>query len=262
MASIFELEVNKNAESAYKEKKYSLPLIISMSFTRIFLFLLFQFIFFIVFKMSNVQSPWQQSTYWWPFVVTIANVICVILLNMLLKRENKRYWNFFVFDKKTVLKDSFMSLGLLLLCIPVANIPFILLGNALFGDYMGAVNLFIRPLPIWAAWTAFMIFPLTMLFGELTTYFGYVMPRLEIITRNKWFSLFLPAIMLSFQHAALPLIFDPRFIVWRLFMFLPFAIVIGFVVRWKPKLLPYFLIGHFLLDLTTAFQILSVSIAK
>ena len=35
-----------------------------------------------------------------------------------------------------------------------------------------------RPLPMWAILLGF-LFPITIAFAELPTYFGYVMPRLE-----------------------------------------------------------------------------------
>lgn len=98
-----------------------------------------------------------------------------------------------------------------------------------------------------------------MPFGELTIYFGYVMPRLEVITKKKWIAILLPVMMLSFQHAALPLLFDIRFIVWRLFMFLPFAFIMALIIRWKPKLFPYILIGHFLIDMMNGISILMTS---
>lgn len=262
MKTIFELEVNKNAEIAYEEKKYSLSLIIVLLLSRVILFLIFQFLFFIVFAICNVQSPWQQSANWWPFVVIITNLVCVLLIHILLKREKKSFCDFFIFIKGKVIKDYLMMSGLLIISFPFAYLPNTVLGNILFGNYMEAINLFYRPLPLWAAWTALILFPITMSLGELTTYYGYVMPRLEIITRNKWLSLTLPAIMLSFQHITLPLLFDVRFIIWRLLMFLPFAFIIGLIFKWRPRLFPYILIGHFFIDVMTAVSILLISMSK
>jgi hypothetical protein len=41
--------------------------------------------------------------------------------------------------------------------------------------------LFYRPLPAWALYPGLVVFPLTIVFAELPTYFAYLMPRLLAI---------------------------------------------------------------------------------
>lgn len=60
---------------------------------------------------------------------------------------------------------------------------------------------------------------------------------------------------LAVQHGTLPLIFDGRFIAWRVLMYLPFALSVGLLLRWRPQLLPYPVVVHGLLDMATAFMI-------
>lgn len=260
MSSILEIEVNKNAEKSYSEKKYSLTTVLLMLFSRIIMFALFQCVFYVIFKLFNYEQAWEQSANWWPFSVFFTNIVCVILLDKLLKKEGTRFKDFFIFKKGEILKNSLITLGFLVISLPLSFLPNMLLGSALFGDAQIASDLFFRPLPIGAAWLALFLFPLTMPLGELTTYFGYVMPRLQVISKSKLLATILPALMLSFQHVALPLLFDVRFMTWRLFMFLPFALLIGLLIQWKPKLLPYLLISHFFLDLSTAIFILLAAI--
>lgn len=260
--SIMELQVNQSAQKACVEKKCSLGIVLSALFSRVALFILFQFLLFAGFKMANVSSPWEQSANWWTLNVSAANLVCMLLLHTLLKREGKKFRDFFEFKKGEIIKNYLVMSGILLLCMPVAYLPNILLGNMLFGDYMKAVNMVYRPMPVWAAWLQCFIFPLTMPLGELTLYFGYVMPRLQIITKKKWLALTLPVLMLAFQHAALPLLFDTSFVLWRLLMFVPFALLIGLLIWWKPKLLPYLLVGHILIDIMNAVSILTVSIVS
>lgn len=69
----------------------------------------------------------------------------------------------------------------------------------------------------------------------------------------------LPALMLGFQHLALPLVFDARFITWRALMFVPFAVLVGLVLRWRPRLLPYLAIVHVLMDMSFAAMFLGVA---
>ena len=259
--SMLELEVNRSAQTANGEKKYSLGIILSMLFSRVALFILFQLLLYAVFRIGKIPSPWGLSASFWPLNVAAANLVCVFLLHRLLKREGKSFRDFFEYRKGEFGKLFLTMSAVMLLSFPIVYLPIVVLGNVLFGNQTDAVNLLYRPLPVWAAWVQCIAFPLTMPLGELTVYYGYVMPRLEVITKKKWLSFALPALILSFQHVALPLLFDVRFMVWRLFMFLPFAVLLGLVVRWKPKLFPYILIGHFFIDLMTAVSILTISLA-
>jgi hypothetical protein len=43
-------------------------------------------------------------------------------------------------------------------------------------------------------------------------------------------------------------------------MFIPFALAIGLVLHWRPRLLPYFMIIHWLIDLPVAWMVLSLSL--
>jgi hypothetical protein len=61
----------------------------------------------------------------------------------------------------------------------------------------------------------------------------------------------LAAFFLAAQHMFLPLILDGRFMLWRLGMFLPFALFAGLVIKLRPTLLPYFMIVHALADMST-----------
>lgn len=93
------------------------------------------------------------------------------------------------------------------------------------------------------------------------------------VQQNRWPWLMLPArlvlfafwqmvlamvlasLFLAAQHATLPLLFDGRFILWRLLMFIPFALFVGLLLRWRPQLLPYLAVVHGLLDMATVLMI-------
>jgi len=259
--TVFDLNVNQNAKQAYLETKYTKRQVYGMLVVRLGLFTLIQSLMYLGFMLSQTEQAWVESARWWPLNVALTNVICMFLLDRLLRKENKRFSDFFEFKKGEIAKNFWIMSGLMILAMPIAMIPNLLLANLLYSDYNIAVNLFLRALPAWAAWLSLIVFPLTMPLGELTVYFGYVMPRLEIITGKKSLSFWLPVLLLSLQHCAMPLLFDVRFVLWRAFMFLPFAFFIGLLVRRKPKLLPYILIGHFFIDLMTAISLLMISLA-
>ena len=253
MNQLLDMPVNRKAEAYFKTEKHTASTWM-MLFSRIILFVLFQVGFFALFSLLGISDPWMTAAAYWPFVMILSNAVCAVLLSVLLKREGSRFKYFFAIDKKTWVKDAFSALGLFAVIGALGFLPSPLLGNWFFGDVMIGNRLFIQPLPQWAAVVTLVLFPLSMPFGELTTYFGYVMPRLELSTKNRALAIILPALMLSLQHAALPLLFDlgGLFLLWRALVFLPFAFALAFVIRWRPRLFPYFLIGHFLIDLGTA----------
>jgi hypothetical protein len=119
--------------------------------------------------------------------------------------------------------------------------------------------MFVRPLPVWAAVIGLVIWPITHGLAELPTYFGYAMPRLETRTGHPWLAVSLASFFLAAQHIALPLLLDGRFIAWRMLMFIPFALMVGILLHWRPRLLPYMVIVHILIDAATAAALLSVA---
>jgi len=92
---------------------------------------------------------------------------------------------------------------------------------------------------------------LTIAFAELPTYFGYALPRLTAQLNNGWLAWLLASLGLAVQHCFLPLLFDGRFILWRLGMYLPFALFAGLLLKLRPGLLPYLVIIHGLIDIST-----------
>jgi len=230
-----------------------------MLFFRIGLFVGIQALFALGFFLAGSATAWESSAAWWPFVVIIANLACVFLLVRLFKREDKRFWEIFRIQKKHVKSDLLSILGIVIVMGPIAYIPNIGLGNLLFGDPQESLDLLVRPLPFWAAIVGMILFPLTQGMAEIPTYFSYVMPRFEGHGIPRWLAVSLPALLLGFQHCAIPLLFDIRFFTWRLLMFIPFAFLIGIVMRWRPRLLPYLAIIHVLIDLAFAVMLLNVA---
>ena len=77
------------------------------------------------------------------------------------------------------------------------------------------------------------------------------MPRLAKLLNNGWLAWVLASLFLAFQHSFLPFIFDTRFLLWRAEMYLPFALFAGLLLKLRPGLLPYFVVIHALMDIST-----------
>ena len=141
-----------NNRTISKRAWFMLPL-------RLLLFAGIQVVFAMGFYLFGNKEAWNTSANWWPIVVFIANLVCLLLLVRFYKAEGDSFWNIFKFQKKYVGKDLLAILGFLVVAGPVAFIPNMLLGNLFFGDINNALALFIRPLPMWAVIASILFFP-------------------------------------------------------------------------------------------------------
>jgi len=155
----------------------------------------------------------------------------------------------FRFDKQNWKRDATLFCFLFLLLIPLALAPNYFLSKCFWDDPNIPYRILFQPISNYWAYFLLIAFPVTIAFAELATYFGYIMPRLENVLEKNWLAVFLPVIFLSLQHCCLPLVFDTKFIIYRGLMYLPFALFIGIALRRRPRLLPYFVILHGLMDM-------------
>ncbi len=242
--------------SASQSKNYASWLLL---FGRTGLFLLFQLLFSLGFYALGKSQAWDLGAAWWPFGVFLANVICILGMIALFNAEGKSYWDIFRIRRENVKSDLISLIIPLVITGPIAFLPNILLAGWLFGDAQVALNLLVRPLPLWAAISALVLFPVTQGFAELPLYFLGVMPRLKAQGKPGWLSVSLPALILGLQHIAIPFIPDLRFIAWRGLMFIPFAFLVGIVLHRRPRLLPYIAILHVLMDISFAVMLLNAA---
>ena len=221
-----------------------------MLISRSVLFMLFQGLIALIFAASGYGSAWDESARWWALIASLANFASLYLLVRLYRAEGKRYFDILRCSRAAWRTDLLWFIGFSVIGMPIAAAPREPLAAAIFGDAMTATSMMFRPLPAWAFVLSF-LFPLTIWFAELPTYFGYAMPRLEAQLKNGWLAWLIASFFLAAQHMFLPLILDGGYLLWRLGMFLPFALFTGLALKVRPTLLPYFVIVHALMDVTT-----------
>ena len=228
-----------------------------MLLSRSALFLFFQALIALILFSAGTKPAWNESARWWTFVVSLANFVSLYLLVRLFKAENKNFWDILRFSRETWKTDSLWLVGFGFIGLPIAAAPRVPLAAALFGDAMIPTNMMFQPLPAWAFVLSF-AFPLTIWFSELPTYFGYCLPRLEAQLKNGWIAWILASLGLAAQHMFLPFILNGGYLLWRFGMFLPFALFTGLALKLRPTLLPYFVIVHALMDVTTVLVYLMI----
>jgi hypothetical protein len=220
--------------------------------SRLTLFLLFQSL------GALILNSWGTSQKYWLVTSTLTNVVSIILLYILFKREKVRYINLFRFNRALFRKDILIFIGLAIIIGPIAFFPNILLSNWFWGSEEVPFNMMFQPIESWLTYILLLAFPITITFAELATYFGYIMPRLEKQLNSKWLSILLPVFFLSIQHCTLPFIPDIKFIIYRGLVFLPFSLLLGISIRYRPTLFPYFAILHGIMDFGAAIMFITI----
>ncbi len=246
------IEIQKRA--AAQKIPWARPVL--MLFSRLVLFAAWQGVVAMVFALQGNPDPWGASVAWWPLTVTLTNLVSIDLLRHLANAEGLRLRDLYRVEHHSFWRELLISIAALVITAPLSMLPNNLLGNLLFGDVAQTVPVMFRPLPVAAVYGLMLVLVITQPFAELPTYFSYAMPRLAVLTGKGWAAVLAAAFMLGAQHMAFPLIFDGRFILWRLLMFIPLALWIGFVIYKRPRLLPYLMVGHALLDFTLLFMLL------
>lgn len=219
-----------------------------MLFSRSILFIVAQSLIAAFFIFTGTNAAWNEAARWWIFFPIFANLGSIVLLVYVFRTEGKRYLDILRFNRATIKTDLLWFFGSGLIGFPIAAAPMNILGSAIFSDSMTPIHMLFRPLPTWALVVG-LLFPATMAFAEMPTYFGYSMPRL-FNGKYGWLAYCIASLILSLQHIFLPLIPDWSYILWRGLMYLPFAFYAGLMVKLRPNLLPYFAIVHALMDVS------------
>ncbi len=221
-----------------------------MLISRSALFLIFQALIALVIALTGQSASWSESVQWWPFLPILTNIVCIVLLVYLFRAEGKRFIDLFRIQRSTVKTDLIWFFGSAIIGLPLAAAPIYILADLIFGDRMVPIQMMFIPLPTWAMVVS-ILFPVTIAFAELPTYFGYSMPRIANQIKNGWGAWLVASLFLALQHGFLPFIPDWRFFMWRVLMYLPFALFVGLLLKLRPSLMPYFVIVHVLMDFST-----------
>lgn len=202
----------------------------------------------IIYKLAESNSAIADSSAWWLWFVTIANIICITLMVYFGRMEGVRLREIYFINRSTWKGDLLWFLLAIAGIAVVALLPGTLISYMLWGDPNYPNHMLFKPLPILAIYPLFLLMPTTQALAELPIYWGYVAPRLRAAGMNRWLVVGIVGLVLSLQHMFFSFQLDWRYDLWLAFKFLPFALWTGFVIDRRPTSLPYLMIVHFLLD--------------
>jgi len=206
-----------------------------------------------IFAYRGSANAWQESTAWWPVYSTITDILCLLTLVLLTKREGIKVSDLFGAKGKDIFKQLAWTPVYLLTVAPSA-----ILANIISQSFYGSTlppMIAVVNLPPAGQLYSLIIWPIVWVITEELVYLGYLFPRIEVISGKTWVAVLVVIFFWGLQHLAMPFIPNEKYLISRvlaataaIFSF-PIAFILG-----RRRLIP--LIGvHYLADLATAILI-------
>jgi membrane protease YdiL (CAAX protease family) len=112
----------------------------------------------------------------------------------------------------------------------------------------------LQPMPIILSIISIFILPITTTLAEDGLYLGVGVNQIK----NKYTAIIFSSFFYALQHSFIPFLLDTRFMVYRFISFFPLTIIFCIYYYRSRNPLPI-MIGHFLINIATVFQILIIS---
>ena len=221
--------------------KYLLPI-------RIIMFVLI----FVIGSITTKQNL-NDITNWWSIVASIVNIITIVILVLVVKKLNISYFKLINYEKgKTNIKQIII---MCIITLVFASTGMYLAGYICYGVIPYLAPMMASPIPLILAIINFMVLPLTVSFAEDGLYLGCGVNSFK----NKYAAILVPAFFYALQHSFIPLLFDFKFIIYRLLSFLPLTIIFCYYYYKKKNPVPM-MIGHTIVEIASVVMILVTSI--
>ena len=196
-------------------------------------------------NLSDISNIWSVAA-------SIINILFVLSL-VLITRKQGGYLKLINYEKgKTRPKQVFAMIGIILL---VGMAGMYLAGWICYGVIPYAAPMMIAPIPPVLAVINLIVLPVSTALAEDSLYLGCGVRQFE----NKFAAIIVPAFFFAVQHSFIPTLPDVRYIIYRFISFLPLTIILCMHYHKHKNPLPI-MIGHAVIDVATAGQILATSV--
>lgn len=188
----------------------------------------------------------------WSVAASIINIVFVLALALITKKQGG-YLKLINYEKgKTRPKQVFAMIGIILL---VGMAGMYLAGWICYGVIPYAAPMMIAPIPLVLAVINLIVLPVSTALAEDSLYLGCGVRQFE----NKFVAIIVPAFFFAVQHSFIPTLIDVRYIIYRFISFLPLTVILCMHYHKHKNPLPI-MIGHAVIDMATAGQILATSV--
>ena len=188
----------------------------------------------------------------WSVAASVINILFVLSL-VLITRKQGGYLKLINYEKgKTRPKQVSAMIGIILL---VGMGGMYLAGWICYGVIPYAAPMMIAPIPVVPAVINLIVLPVSTALAEDSLYLGCGVRQIE----NKFVAIIVPAFFFAVQHSFIPTLPDVRYIIYRFISFLPLTVILCMHYH-KHKNPLSIMIGHAVIDVATAGQILATSV--
>lgn len=233
-------------ESNFNNSKKTIPYLLPI---RCVLFLLS-----FVILSAITHLPYNSISKWWTSIAILCNIITIAILYLVARKKKLTYKMLLNYEKgKTKVKSAIL---IVLITLVVGMGGLYLAGLICYGSFPYLDKTMVEPIPLWLAIIVLLLLPVSTTLAEDGLYLGY---SINISTSNKWLNVSMAALFYALQHSFIPFLPNGIFILYRFLSFLPLTILICFWYQKNRNPFP-FMIGHFILNVATAAQILIMTV--
>ncbi|MCQ4022505.1 MULTISPECIES: CPBP family intramembrane glutamic endopeptidase [unclassified Ruminococcus] len=210
------------------------------------------FAFIFVIGATIVNQKLDDICNWWSIIASAVNVFIICILLLFTKKNKSSYRELINYRKGETKAKSIIGISLLIFVIGMAGMY--VAGYICYGVIPYAAPMMIAPIPVWVAAINVVVLPVTTALAEDGLYLGCGVNQIN----NKFLAITVPAFFFALQHSFIPTLFDVKYIIYRFISFLPLTLILCWYYYKKRNPLPI-MVGHALIDVITAMQILATS---
>jgi hypothetical protein len=161
----------------------------------------------------GAADPWRAAAAWWPVYTTITDILCLLWLVWLTRREGITLSDLVGVKGGAVVKQLAWAPVYLLAVVPAVVVASIIT-QAFYGAAQPA-NITVVQLPMVGALYSAIVWPVIWVITEELVYLGYLLPRIEALSGKTWVAVLVVTFFWGFQHLAIPFLADQTYLVSR-----------------------------------------------
>lgn len=212
-------------------------------------------LFIAIFSLCSIitHRNLTEITHWWTILASVINIVTIIILWIICKRNNTTYREMIHYDKSP--KSFFKGFLFIVIMLIIGVGGMYVAGWLCYGEFPYLAPMMIAPVCPFLAILNIFILPLTTTIAEDGVYLGYGVNNFT----SKWVAIFIPAFFYALQHSFIPVIFDVKFMAYRFLSFFPLTLWICYQY-YKGSSIVYIMTGHWILNIATTIQIVITSL--
>ena len=211
-------------------------------------------IFLLIFIIGAVFTgkSFDEISNIWSVAASVVNIVTILLLVLISKKMGGSFKELINYEKGKTKPKQVVAMTTIVLLVGMGGM--FLSGFICYGVIPYAPPMLIEPIALPLAIINLVLLPVTTAIAEEGLYLGCGVNQIK----NKIAASLVSAFFFALQHSFIPTLLDVRYIIYRFLCFLPLTIIICWHYRKNRNPLPI-MIGHAVIDLATAGQILATS---